>query len=117
MTLAGRVKIPFILGKHQEKLLKSQKGECDLAKGECDLALIDGEFYLLAVCDVAEEEARETEGFLGVDLGIVQIASDSEGNQYSGRAIATHLAILHTESYTFELLLGGTVILLCSCVV
>ena len=29
----------------------------------------------------------ETDGFLGIDLGIVQIASDSAGNQYSGEAV------------------------------
>ena len=29
----------------------------------------------------------ETTGFLGVDLGIVEIASDSQGNQYSGEAV------------------------------
>ena len=79
-TVAGRMKIPFAAGELQKEMLLTQKGECDLC-------FIGGEFYLMVVCDIPEAPQNETTEFLGVDLGIVQIASDSEGNQYSGEAI------------------------------
>ncbi|WP_395144212.1 transposase, partial [Armatimonas sp.] len=79
-TVAGRMKIPFAAGELQKEMLLTQKGECDLC-------FISHEFYLMVVCDIPEAPLNEATEFLGVDLGIVQIASDSEGNQYSGEAI------------------------------
>lgn len=87
-TVAGRMKIPFAVGELQKEMLLTQKGECDLC-------FVGGEFYLMVVCDIPEAPMRslvaspqnEATEFIGVDLGIVQIASDSEGNQYSGEAI------------------------------
>ncbi len=79
-TLDGRQTIPFACGERQQELLQSQKGESDLA-------LINGEFYLLATCEVETPEPIETEKALGVDLGIVNIATDSDGKAYSGARI------------------------------
>jgi putative transposase len=79
-TVAGRMQIPFAAGELQKEMLLTQKGESDLCH-------IGGEFYLMAVCDIPEAPMQETIDFLGIDLGIVQIASDSEGKQYSGEAI------------------------------
>ena len=79
-TVAGREHIPFACGEYQAKLLEGQRGESDLV-------FVDGEFYLMAVCDVQDPPLREVNGTIGVDLGMVQIASDSEGNQYSGEPI------------------------------
>src|SRR5690606_34392207 len=44
-------------------------------------------FYLLATCDVPEEDEEAVEGVLGVDLGIVEIATDSDGESFSGEII------------------------------
>ena len=79
-TVAGREHIPFVCGEYQTKLLEGQRGESDLV-------LVEGEFYLMAVCDVQDPPLREVNGMIGVDLGIAQIATDSEGNQYSGEPI------------------------------
>jgi predicted transposase len=79
-TMDGRQKIPFACGEHQRKLLQGQKGESDLA-------LIDGEFYLLATCEVDTPEPAEFEGALGIDLGIVNIATDGDGQVYSGAQV------------------------------
>ena len=79
-TVVGRMKIPFAAGEFQKEMLLTQKGECDLC-------FIGGEFYLMVVCDIAEAPQNEATEYIGVDLGIVQIASDSEGNQYSGESI------------------------------
>ena len=60
-------------------------GECQtemLAKqrGETDLAYIGAKFYLLTTCEVEEPEEKE----VGVDLGIVNLATDSDGHVYAG---------------------------------
>ncbi|MGW8887637.1 RNA-guided endonuclease InsQ/TnpB family protein [Streptomyces sp. NPDC055749] len=57
-------------------------------KGESDLLLQGGQWYLIATCEI-EEAALNTHpaGFLGVDLGIVNIACTSTGKRHSGRHI------------------------------
>jgi putative transposase len=82
-AMGGRLKIPFVCGEYQTKLLQAQRGESDLC-------LVDGEFYLMALCDVEDPPLRnldDCKGIIGVDLGIVELATDSEGNQYSGTPV------------------------------
>lgn len=79
-TLAGRMTIPFVCGNRQRQLLKTQQGETDLA-------LRDNAFYLFSTCNVEEPEPVDVTGFLGVDLGIVNIATDSDGNVYTGAVV------------------------------
>lgn len=52
--------------------------------GECDLVHRDGLWLLYATVEVAEPEPYEPDGFLGVDLGIVNIAYDSDDTRYAG---------------------------------
>ncbi len=79
-TVAGRQSIPFAAGEYQRKLLQTRQGETDLA-------YVRGEFYLFATVNVEEPDPVEVEGVLGVDLGIVHIATDSDGEAYSGRRL------------------------------
>jgi putative transposase len=79
-TVDGRQTIPFACGGRQRELLQHQQGESDLA-------LIDGAFYLLATCTVESPEQFEAEEVLGADLGIVNIATDSDGETYSGAQV------------------------------
>jgi hypothetical protein len=79
-TLQGRQYIPYSAGKHQCALLASRKGESDLVHHR-------GAFYPLAVCDVPEPDEQTVDGVLGVDLGIVNLATDSDGEQYSGQRV------------------------------
>lgn len=76
-TVSGRQKIPYVCGDRQRELLKSQQGQSDLV-------LRDGEFYLYATCNVEEPPKNDPDGFLGIDLGVVNIAVDSDGDVYSG---------------------------------
>jgi len=78
-TVQGRLKLPFVCGPYQKKLLQSRQGESDLV-------FQNGKWFLLAVCEVDDPPLKEVEGFLGVDLGLVQLATDSEGNSYTGAA-------------------------------
>jgi IS605 OrfB family transposase len=79
-TTNGRIKIPFVCGDQQSELLK-------MRQGETDLILFRDQCYLSATCDVAEPELIQSEGVLGVDLGVVNIAVDSDGAVYSGKTI------------------------------
>jgi putative transposase len=77
-TIAGRLKgIRFTLGSHQQALLARRKGESDLL---CR----DGKWYLYATCEVPEAEPTCPSGMLGVDLGIVNIATTSDGQRHAG---------------------------------
>ncbi|MBT9143964.1 MAG: hypothetical protein DDT29_02378 [Dehalococcoidia bacterium] len=76
-TLDGRLKIPFVAGDRQLQLL------CHLS-GEADLVYRDGYFYLFQTCEVEEPPEGNPGEFLGIDLGIKNIAADSDGQFYSG---------------------------------
>jgi putative transposase len=79
-TLDGRQAIPFVCSERQRQLLVSQRGETDLA-------LVGGEWYLFAVCEVETPAPLDVEGLLGVDMGVTNIAVDSDGETISGKAI------------------------------
>ena len=79
-TLNGRQTIPFVCGTRQRELLQSQRGETDLA-------YVRGEWYLFAVCDVETPEPIDVEGALGIDLGVTNIATDSDGTIHQGKSL------------------------------
>jgi putative transposase len=75
-----RQTIPFVCGERQRTLLQSRQGESDLVFRQ-------GQFYLLVTCTVDEPTPADVDAALGVDLGIVNLATDSDGAQYSGAAV------------------------------
>lgn len=79
-TVAGRQTIPFAAGEHHLSLLASMQGEADLVYRR-------GQYYLYQTCEVDEPPTDEVDEFLGVDLGVVNIAADSDGATYSGRTV------------------------------
>jgi putative transposase len=81
-TLSGRVRIPYLSDERTRRLLQNQQGETDLI-------LRDGDFYLSTTVNAPEppEPEGKQRGWLGVDLGIVNLAVDSEGNVYSGSLV------------------------------
>ncbi|MFE5583720.1 RNA-guided endonuclease InsQ/TnpB family protein [Kitasatospora sp. NPDC056531] len=62
----------------------------DYRKGETDLVRRDGEFFLIATCDIPEPELFEPTGWIGVDLGIANIATTSTGYKAAGRGLNRH---------------------------
>ena len=76
-TLDGRMTIPFVAGPRDLELLQTRRGESDLC-------CVRGKWYLLATCDVETPDPIDVEGFLGVDLGVANIAVDSDGEFHSG---------------------------------
>ena len=76
-TLGGREKMPFVCGEKQRALLV-------YPRGESDLILRNGKWFLNITVDVPEDKEIEAVDVLGIDLGIAEIAADSDGNKYSG---------------------------------
>jgi putative transposase len=78
-TLAGRMKNLRLVGNPGHlTLLRGKK------IGETDLIHCEGQWLLHAVVDEPDAPAREPDGFLGVDLGVVNIATTSDGRRSSG---------------------------------
>ncbi|HEX8843777.1 MAG TPA: transposase [Pyrinomonadaceae bacterium] len=76
-TAGGRCAIPFVCGEYQRKLLPNRRGEVDLIYRK-------GEFYLNAVCELDEPEVHPAPDILGVDFGVINIVTDSDGQTFSG---------------------------------
>lgn len=79
-TVEGRQVIPFVCGEYQRKLLPFRKGETDLIYRK-------GNFYLNTVCDVDEPLLDDAQDVLGVDFGIVSLATDSDGEVFTGAKV------------------------------
>jgi len=77
-TVDARYKaIPFVCGERQRQLLYNRQGESDLVYRR-------GEFYLLVTCNVDEPPPDTVDHVLGIDFGIVNLATDSDGTTHSG---------------------------------
>nr|BFD83990.1 RNA-guided endonuclease TnpB family protein [Streptomyces sp. Xyl84] len=82
-TVAGRMKHLSFTGEAQQLLLLARHRQ-----GESDLLCQNGQWYLLATVDVPESPCNAApRGFIGVDLGIVNIATTSTGHRHSGRRL------------------------------
>ena len=79
-TVVGRLRIPFVCGERQLELLQTRQGESDLG-------LSKGMFFLSATCEVDEPKLIDVEDALGVDLGVTNIAVDSDGQVHSASHI------------------------------
>ncbi len=55
--------------------------------GESDLAFVRGNWYLFATAEVEQPHPIDVDGVLGVDLGLVNLATDSDGEQHSGAQV------------------------------
>jgi IS605 OrfB family transposase len=80
LTLSGRVLVPFLMGAYQQARM-------DAMKGQADLLYRNGTFYLAVTLEVSTPEPDTPDETLGVDLGIVNLATDSEGDTFSGDAV------------------------------
>jgi putative transposase len=79
-TLSGRQEIPFVCGERQKSLLAFRRGETDLA-------FVRGQWYLFATAEIETPQPSDVDDALGIDLGVTNIATDSDGAVHSGKAI------------------------------
>lgn len=82
LTLSGRQIVPIRIGDYQESKI-------DRRVKQTDLVLRNGIFYLAVVVDAPEPTPDDPKGTLGVDLGVINLAVDSDGEFYSGEAVDT----------------------------
>ena len=94
-TVAGREKIPYTCGERQKRLLESRIGETDLVYRK-------GSFYLLAVCEVPEPTPGDVDDVLGVDFGVVNLATTSDGEVFSGADVEQTRQRYHTRRQTLQ---------------
>ena len=80
LTLSGRELLPLRYGAYQEARM-------DRIKGQADLILRDGIFYLYLTIDMPSAPMIDAQDVLGVDLGIVQLAVDSDGEAHTGAGV------------------------------
>jgi putative transposase len=94
LTLQGRQRVAMVYGEYQA-------GELKRLKGQVDLVYRDGTFYLYATIEVPEDTPIAPTHFLGVDLGITNIAVDSDGNSYTGEPIEVvrQRSMTHRQTY------------------
>lgn len=78
LTLTGRIIVPMIMGKYQSERFSAAKGQCDLVRRR------DGKWFLLVTVDLPDGTKSPTTDFLGVDLGVANIAATSDGDLHSG---------------------------------
>lgn len=79
-TLTGRVVGQLVLGEFQRRYLYDTSWKI----GGAELVQRDGQCYLHITQTKANPAPDEPTGFLGVDLGMVNLASDSDGATYRG---------------------------------
>lgn len=77
-VVGGRIKVPYVC--YRPELMQ-------YAKGEADLLFIKGKFFLYQTIDIPDEDIEDCEEFIGVDMGVTDIAVTSEGKSYSSAEI------------------------------
>ncbi|TDC88373.1 transposase [Actinomadura sp. 7K507] len=81
-TTTGRSKsLPFACSTDQARTLAAHR------RGESDLVQRDGTWFLIATCDVPEPQVREPVDWVGVDRGIVNLATTCDGDNHQGRRL------------------------------
>jgi putative transposase len=80
-TRDGRVVVPFIMGKYQAERFGWSRGQCDLVLRS------DGKWFLLVTVDVPDGTKTPATDFIGVDLGVINIAADGDGTMHTSEKI------------------------------
>lgn len=81
LTLDGRILVNAAIYDYFKAKLDNR------IRGQADLVLLNNIFYLCAVVDVPDAEPIKVKGVLGIDLGIVNLAVDSDGVTHSGAQV------------------------------
>jgi hypothetical protein len=81
LTLAGHILVPYLMGKYQRERFTGVKGQSDLVRRK------DGRWFLLVSVDLPDKTRLPATDFSGVDFGVVNIATTSDGKQHSGEGI------------------------------
>ncbi|NKE56697.1 transposase, partial [Lentzea sp. PSKA42] len=81
-TVAGRVKnLRFTGSLDQLTTLRAHR------RGESDLVHRDGMWFLIATCDIEEKPELDPVDWIGVDRGVVNLATTSDRDNFQGRRL------------------------------
>jgi putative transposase len=80
-TTKGRVRLKAVLGDYQKSALAGRKPT------SAQLVCKGGVYYLHIQVKSPAPEVRQVSDYLGVDLGLANIATDSTGQQFSGEGV------------------------------
>jgi IS605 OrfB family transposase len=80
LTLSGRVLVPLHFGAYQQARM-------DAIQGQADLIYRKGIFSLAVTLDIPTPPPDTVTDTLGVDLGIINLATDSQGETFSGKLV------------------------------
>ena len=83
VTLQGRITVAMTVCNYYAEIINNG----NRVRGQADLCLVDNVFYLLLVVESPDAPENIRKEFLGVDLGIVKIATTSDGKYFSGAAV------------------------------
>ena len=76
-TLAGRIVVPMVMGTYQAEQFGHVRRYAELVRR-------DGRWFLMATVEFDDQPPVDPNDFLGVDLGVANLATDSDGQQHSG---------------------------------
>ena len=80
-TLDGRITVPMVMGAYQAEQFAQVKYYAELVRRK------DGKWFLMAVVEFDDLPPLDTDDFLGVDLGVENLATDSDGELHSGKEV------------------------------
>ncbi len=80
LTLNGRMELPFQVGGPHRALLEGNRGQADLI-------LRKGRWYLYVTVEVQDGTSLKPTDVLGVDLGIINLVTDSDRERYTGAEV------------------------------
>jgi len=81
-TLAGRQKIPLILGEYQREMLSKATKFCN-----SELIKQNKKFYLNIVIEIPDKSIKKTKNVIGIDVGIKNLATCSTGDNFTGKQV------------------------------
>jgi len=82
LSVSGRLKMPVVVYGYAHDRITAYG-----VRGQADLVLRNGHFYLCVVVDIPEPPRGQPKDWLGVDMGVVNIATDSDGENFSGAEV------------------------------
>src|SRR5262249_16668998 len=77
LTLQLRITLPFLIRQYQGERFSLAKGQSDLVRRK------DCKWFLLVTVDAPEGTPIPPKDFIGVDFGVVNLATDSDGAIYT----------------------------------
>lgn len=80
-TVNGRQKMPFVC---------HNKAYIPYIQGEADLVYKKGKFFLMQSVDVPDKDIKDIEKFIGVDFGLIEFATTSDGTKYSSAELTAY---------------------------